>query len=327
MKRFGIDVSLWQKGFNFAKAKEEGVEFVIIKASQSDYKDPQFENHYANAKAVGLGVGAYHFCTATTVAQAKIEAQTCINIIKGKRFEYPIYLDFENSGNINYSSLDKATNNAIIKTFCEALEAAGYWAGVYMNHNFYKNVVDGAALSKRFSFWIASWGSENPVENAKMWQFGGETNVLRSNKIAGVTCDQNYCFQDYPTNIKSSGLNGFTKQSATVSKPTTTTPVKKSTDVIVNEVIAGKWGNGTERKNKLTAAGYDYNTIQSAVDAKLKGNTTTSKPKETVYVVKSGDTLSGIASKYGTTYQELAKYNGISNPNLIYVGQKIKIPR
>lgn len=45
-----------------------------------------------------------------------------------------------------------------------------------------------------------------------------------------------------------------------------------------------------------------------------------------VYTVKSGDTLSGIASKYNTTYQELAKCNNISNPNLIYVGQKIRIP-
>ena len=50
------------------------------------------------------------------------------------------------------------------------------------------------------------------------------------------------------------------------------------------------------------------------------------KTAETVYTVKAGDTLSGIASKYGTTYQKLAEYNGISNPNLINVGQKIKIP-
>jgi LysM repeat protein len=45
-----------------------------------------------------------------------------------------------------------------------------------------------------------------------------------------------------------------------------------------------------------------------------------------VYVVNSGDTLSGIAAKYGTTYQALAAYNGIANPNVIIVGQKIKIP-
>ena len=47
---------------------------------------------------------------------------------------------------------------------------------------------------------------------------------------------------------------------------------------------------------------------------------------EQVYTVQRGDTLSGIAAKYGTTYQKLASYNGIANPNVISVGQKIKIP-
>lgn len=46
----------------------------------------------------------------------------------------------------------------------------------------------------------------------------------------------------------------------------------------------------------------------------------------TVYTVKKGDTLSQIAAKYGTTYQAIAAYNGIKNPNAICVGQKIKIP-
>lgn len=48
--------------------------------------------------------------------------------------------------------------------------------------------------------------------------------------------------------------------------------------------------------------------------------------EEVVYTVKRGDTLSKIAKKYGTTYHALADYNGIKNPNLIRVGQKIKIP-
>lgn len=51
------------------------------------------------------------------------------------------------------------------------------------------------------------------------------------------------------------------------------------------------------------------------------------KPADEIYVVKSGDTLSAIARKYNTTYQALAKYNNIANPNLIYTGQKIKIPQ
>lgn len=64
--------------------------------------------------------------------------------------------------------------------------------------------------------------------------------------------------------------------------------------------------------------------------AKAAGTTqstaTTGTTTETVYTVKAGDTLSKIAAKYGTTYQKLASYNGIANPNKISVGQKIKIP-
>ena len=49
-------------------------------------------------------------------------------------------------------------------------------------------------------------------------------------------------------------------------------------------------------------------------------------PVERTYTVVRGDTLSGIAARYGTTYQALAAYNGIANPNLINVGQVIRIP-
>lgn len=52
----------------------------------------------------------------------------------------------------------------------------------------------------------------------------------------------------------------------------------------------------------------------------------TTAGNEVVYTVAKGDTLIGIAKKYGTTYRVLAAYNGISNPNIIHVGQKIKIP-
>ena len=51
------------------------------------------------------------------------------------------------------------------------------------------------------------------------------------------------------------------------------------------------------------------------------------KPSTSAYIVKQGDTLSAIARKYNTTYQVLAEYNSISNPNLIYPGQVIKIPQ
>ena len=66
-------------------------------------------------------------------------------------------------------------------------------------------------------------------------------------------------------------------------------------------------------------AGKKVETPQEAIQAKPATG-------DEVYTVKSGDTLYGIASKYNTTYQELAKYNNIANPSIIYVGHKIRIP-
>lgn len=97
---------------------------------------------------------------------------------------------------------------------------------------------------------------------------------------------------------------------------------KKSNDAIANEVIAGKWGNGAARKSALEKAGYNYNTIQNIVNQKLGAKPVSSAQ---YYTIKKGDTLSGIAKKYGTTYQYLAKLNGIPNPNKIQAGQRIRV--
>lgn len=83
----------------------------------------------------------------------------------------------------------------------------------------------------------------------------------------------------------------------------------------------GRWGLGS---------GYSFRgcIINPAIgDVHYVEPTPTPTPSgETIYVVVKGDTLSRIASLYGTTYQKLAEYNGIANPNLIYPGQHIRIP-
>lgn len=83
----------------------------------------------------------------------------------------------------------------------------------------------------------------------------------------------------------------------------------------------GRWGFGS---------GYSFRgcIINPAIgDVHYVEPTPTPTPSgETIYVVVKGDTLSGIAKRYGTTYQKLAEYNGIKNPNIIHVGQKIIIP-
>lgn len=317
MRLFGIDISVWQKDINLSQAKAEGVNFTIIRGAYGNKKDTAFETLYQRAKANGLGVGVYWWTRAVNEAQASEEAQILIdNVLKGKQFEYPIYIDVEDS---LLQNLGKAKVDSIITSALTTLEKAGYYAGFYMNRNWYNNYCNGASLSKRFTCWLAQWSSAE-VSNFPMWQFGGETNYQRTNKVAGMTCDQDYCYVDFPSIIKNGGFNGYGK--GTPSPAPQPAPSRKSNEELANEIIAGQWGNGDDRRNRLTQAGYNYDAVQSIVNQKVSGNRPSS---QTVYTVRAGDTLSGIAKRYGTTYQRLAQVNNIANPNLIYVGQKIVI--
>lgn len=265
-QRFGIDVSHWQGDFNFANAKNnEGVEFVIIKAGGGDdglYKDSRFEDNYRKCVECGLPKGAYFYGNAKSVDDAKKEAEYFISILSGKKYEYPVFYDVEGK---MITDNDRATLTEIVKAFCEIMESAGYWVGIYSSESFFNSEMNDGELT-RYSHWVARWGKSKPATNSgaetQMWQFGGETNLIRSNKINGQTCDQDYCYVDYPAKIKAAGLNGYAESR-------TSTPAKKSDEVIADEVIVGGWGNGADRKERLEDAGYDYSAIQSIVNDRL----------------------------------------------------------
>ena len=265
-QRFGIDVSHWQGDFDFARAKSnEGVEFAIIKAGGGDaglYKDSKFETNYKKCEACGLPKGAYFYGNAKSTAEAKKEAEYFISILSGKKYEYPVFYDVEGK---MITDNDRATLTDIVKTFCSTVEAAGYWVGIYSSESFFNSEMNDAELI-RYSHWVARWGKSKPAPTSgaetQMWQFGGETNLIRSNKINGQSCDQDYCYVDYPAKIKAAGLNGYSKVQ---DKPA---PVRKPNEEIADEVIAGRWGNGEERKQRLTDAGYNYSEIQSIVNEK-----------------------------------------------------------
>lgn len=266
-QRFGIDVSHWQGDFDFVRAKnKEGVEFAILKAGGGDaglYKDSKFESNYKKCEEAGLPVGAYFYGDARNVAQAKKEAEYFISILRGKKYEYPVFYDVEGK---MITQNNKAGLTEIVKTFCQTLEGAGYWVGIYSSESFFNSEMNDGELT-RYSHWVARWGKSKPAPNSgaetQIWQFGGETNLLRSNKINGQTCDQDYCYMDYPAKIKAAGLNGYTKSQA--SEPA---PAKKTAVEIADEVLAGKWGNGEERKQRLTECGYNYAEVQDIVNGK-----------------------------------------------------------
>lgn len=133
-----------------------------------------------------------------------------------------------------------------------------------------------------------------------------------------------------------------TVESAVTPGETSPATGDKTVDELAQEVIQGLWGNGDDRKNGLTAAGYDYGAVQARVNALLSAPvdppTPTYKPPDTTnttvvyatddyYIVQPGDTLGEIAARYGMDYWELAEYNRIDNPNIIQIGQRIEIPK
>lgn len=99
---------------------------------------------------------------------------------------------------------------------------------------------------------------------------------------------------------------------------------KKSVEQIAKEVIQGKWGNGSERSERLHEAGYDYDAVQARVN-ELEKQETESEP--VYYTVKDGDTVWGISKKFGTTVDTIQKLNTtlIKNSNLIITGWKIRV--
>ena len=137
----GIDVSQWNGVIDYNKVKSAGVDFVIIRAGYGKYisqKDPCFARNYSAAKAAGLKVGAYWYSYADTVEDAKKEAAVCLDVIKGKTFEFPIYFDLE-----EVKQFKKGIKfcSDVVTAFCTELEKAGYFAGLYCSTYYLNNYV------------------------------------------------------------------------------------------------------------------------------------------------------------------------------------------
>ena len=221
----GIDVSKYQKNVDYDKVKKSGIDFVIIRAGYGKYisqKDSEFEKHYKNAKAAGLKVGAYWYSYASTVDEAKQEAKICLQAIKGKTFEYPIYFDLEEQDQF---AKGKSFCDSIVKAFCNELEKAGYWAGLYISRSPLQTHIS-SDVAKRYALWIAEYDDKcNYNGDYGIWQYSSK------GKVAGVSgnVDCDYCYIDYPSAIKKAGKNGFKKSTAvkaTVAKPVAKTKPK-----------------------------------------------------------------------------------------------------
>ncbi len=202
----GIDVSRFQKTIDWAAVKQSGIEFAIIKAGGSDdgfYVDSCFERNYTGAKAVGMPIGAYYYVgpNCTSREDGIADAKRFLEIIKGKQFEYPVYIDVEESAP---AAKTGATDACI--GFCQTMEQAGYYCGIYASD--ISGFVDRLDLSRltQYDKWVARYGGKpTAVKTYGMWQCSS------TGKIAGITddVDLDECYMDYPDIIKRAGLNGF----------------------------------------------------------------------------------------------------------------------
>ena len=221
---FGIDISSWQNGINLDKAKAEGVNFAILRAGYTGWgngisknKDTSFETFYNQCKSLNIPVGAYWYSCADNYEKGVNEAKFMYeNCLKNKQFEYPIYIDVEDT---HYQVKTKNGTTEAIIGFCETLEDLGYYVGVYANVDWFRNHIDTPRLDP-YDKWVACWSSSRPeFPKGDLWQFGGETNKIRSNIVAGMVCDQDYSYYDYPNLIKSKGFNGYPKNDTPVNSP------------------------------------------------------------------------------------------------------------
>lgn len=233
-KLFGIDVSYHNGAINWTEVKNDGVKFAILRAGRTSLssnknmaKDVKFEEYYKGAKAAGIQVGAYYYSRCATVSEGKKEGEFIVSLLKGKKFEYPIFLDVEDTEILKSTS--KKTLTAAIKACMEVVENAGYYVAIYSGKYILKDNLIESELTK-YDKWIAQYANSCTYDKEHtMWQFGGETNLLRNKKISGinsVSTDQNYCYVDYPSKIKSLCKNGYTK----------TIPTAVKTDANVKEL-------------------------------------------------------------------------------------------
>ena len=233
--------------------------------------DRQFKNYAAKCNELGIPIGIYWFSYAYSEGMAAAEARACADIIKDYKIDLPVSFDWEQD------SWDTAIRAGVTPTkelitrlnrvFCETIAALGYKAGFYYNEDYRKCKLDVESLP--FYRWHARYRDSISVE-CDLWQY------TSSGTLPGINGKV-----DLNKLLNEELLGG--QQAPTV------TPTHKTNREVAQEVIEGKWGNGSERKERLTAAGYNYEAVQKAVNEILGKKKTNAEIAQEVIEGKWGN--------------------------------------
>lgn len=261
---YGIDISSWQGKINLAPYKGQ---FVIIRAGFDVTLDNKAIRNMDECDRLGIPYGVYWYSYALNVNQAKAEAKKCLEVIKGRNIRVGVWFDMEDADRYKskHGVTDAKTITAMCNAFCETIEAAGYYAGIYASASWFGTKINCPKYDK----WVASWGSNNGS---------------LQNDMSGMGTLHQYTSKPLDKNVMYVPLDTYAIQP----KPTPA-PAKKTIDELAEEVIAGKWGSGDERKERLIAAGYDYYAVQERVNEILSKKKTVDELAREVLAGKWGN--------------------------------------
>lgn len=309
----GIDVSEHQGVISWPQVKGN-IDYALLRVGYGDnvdnQDDKQWRRNVEECVRLGIPFGVYVYSYATSVEQAKSEAEHVLRLVEGYKLDYPVYLDMEDSAQSNLSA---ATLGDIAETFADIIEASGHWCGIYANQNWWDNKLVDPRFA-RWTKWIAQYPSE--VDNYSKWDNGvyAMWQYCSDGSIAGINgnVDMNVSYKNFPVEINSDGeskhvYTANTSRTYTVVSGDTLSTIANRFGVSVTDICSI---NNIDNPNLI----YPGQTLMlGGADSSIW------------HTVASGENLSSIAEKYGTSWRSIADLNGLSNPNLIYPGQKLKV--
>lgn len=304
----GFDISDWQANIDLSQVP---FDFVIVKATQgTNYVNPSCDRQIQSAISLGKPFGFYHYIGGGGAqAEADYFCDNCVNY-----FGHGLpAVDWELTDNSAWR--DEGYLSAVVQRI---IDRTGVKPLIYASVAHYPW---GVAQALDCGVWIAQYADYSPTgyQDAP-WNEGAYDCAIRQYSASGrlnnfggnLDLDKAYMDAD--------GWAKYVGSSAQAAPAPAPAPVRKSNEQLADEVIAGQWGDGDDRRNRLESEGYDYDAVQAIVDARLGAS-----PQGQTYTVQPGDTLSGIASQFGTSWQHLAQLNGLADPNLIYAGQVLTV--
>ncbi len=321
----GVDVASYQKGIDFMVVP---CDFVIVKMTQgTNYINPAGSEQYESARAANKLMGCYHYAAGLDpIAEADFFLEVAHNHIS----EAILVLDWESAQNARWGNNDKEW----IEAFCNRIkEKTGVKPFVYIQASALDKI-SGVDCYK----WVAQYANDNETGyQESLWNEGAYDCQIRQYTSSliltgwGGRLDGNKFYGSKEDWRRMAAVNGVAPQQPQehIAQPSQQAPAKAESDIYytVNSgdtlsAIASKYGVSVDTIVKLNNIA-NPNIIYPGQIFKINGGVQQSE--SVYYTVKLGDTLSGIASRYGVSVQQIVSLNGISNPNLIYPGQKFKI--